>query len=583
MRYNTGIHCTHPGGNMPRALLTALCSSALVIAGTIAAQQSDDPMTLAQQAGQALEAKRYSEAAGLYERVAAMLPRNISVRIALARALAAGGNHDGAIEELRTVADSGLRFDPDDPAFAGLKATPRFDRLVALMRSRTAPILRSETAFLLEKDLIPENIAWDSRTGNFYIGSMYKAKIDRISADGMTTPFVLPRRDGLWGVLGMKIDPARRELWANSCNIDRPPLMEPHPATAGQAAIFRFDLDSGKLIAKYPGPHGSKDRPFCFNDLVLAPNGDVYATSGPDGIFRVARGESEAKIFVSPDSGFFNGIAIEPDGRFLYGASHLEGIVRYDTASKSRTVLSVPPGVTLGAIDGLYFHEESLVGVQGSDPRRVVRAWLDRERRRVTRFAVLEQDHPLYDYPLTGVVVGNDLYYVAGSGLRSFEDGKILPMDRLKETVILRLPLELPPNPGVADEEARRSLLAMHEQEVRAHFERNAAWLGETTDDSFVSATGGKIFHSTGKETASFFERYFEDATYLEYENLEEPIVRLSDDGSMGWIISRTKVRRVTRPVSGSESERSFVYAGVMIYQRQNGEWKRVANASTFE
>ncbi len=569
-------------------LRTLLVSLVLVTAFTPAATGEEKPATenpieLSQRAGKEYEQGRFIEAADLYRRVLNVLPRTVSTRLALSRALVRAGRVDDALRELATATDFGMRFDEHDAAWDTVRSDPRFQKLAGLMRARTAPIIRSETEFLLEKDLIPENIALDAKGGNFYVGSMYKSKIVRVSASGEVSDFIPSRRDGLWGVLGMKIDPSRRELWANSCNIDSPPMEVPHIPTKGQAAIFRFELDSGKLIAKYPGPHGSAERPFCFNDLVLVPNGDVYATAGGDGLFRLRAGSQSVEQFVPPDGSWFNGITMTPDGRTLFAASHFDGVVGFDIATKKRTLIDVPHGATLGAIDGLYFHEGSLIGVQGSDPRRVVRAWLSDDMSRVTRFAVLEQDHPLYDFPLTGTIVGNDLVYVAGSQLRSFADGKIWPIGKLKDTVILRLPIDLPPNDQVAGDDAMRSLLKMHAEEIRSHFERDAAWIGDTTGETFVSASGGKIQRSGSDDVRRFFERYFDGAEYLEYENLEEPVVRLSDDGSMGWVLSRTKVRRVVRSAEGPDTERNFVYAGIMIYQRHNGAWKRVANASTFE
>jgi hypothetical protein len=61
---------------------------------------------------------------------------------------------------------------------------------------------------------------------------------------------------------------------------------------------------------------------------------------------------------------------------------------------------------------------------------------------RVTRLAVLEQEHPESDIPLTGVIVGDDLYYVARSQLRAFDGKTIWPDEKLKESIIVKLPLE---------------------------------------------------------------------------------------------------------------------------------------------
>ena len=485
-----------------------------------------------------------------------------------------------ALARLEAIVAHGIRFNPADAAWDSLREDPRFKSLESEMRARTAPLVRSTTAFLLEKDLIPENIAHDLKAGSFFVGSMYKAKIIRIAPDGNVSDFVPSRRDGLLSVLGMKVDAERRELWAVAGNfVDSPPMQTPDPASHGKGAIFRFDIDTGVLKGRYEGPGGSAKEPMTFNDLVISPGGDVYATAGPRGIWRLRRDADAVEPFIEPKGSAFNGIAITPDGKSLFAASHREGVLKVDIPTRKSVLVEVPRNVTIGGIDGLYFHEGSLVGIQnGTNPQRVVRAWLNPEMTRVTRFVVLEQDHPLWDIPLTGTIIGDHLYYVARSQLRAFEKGVIWPADRLKETVILELPLE-PPGPAAVDlEETRRSLLDMHRREIRAHLDRDAAWIGDTTSDEMITVNGGKIARVTRESVRDFFNGYFEGADYLQYDDAEPPIVAVSDDGSMGWIISRTRVRRTQKG-----AERSFVYAGIMTYQRRGRDWIRVANVSTFE
>src|SRR5688572_8972166 len=262
----------------------------------------ENPAIVAQRASEAYAAGRHEEAAGLYRELRRPLPRAVSARLQYARAVARTGRGDEALAQLGEAVDFGVRFDSADAAWNTLRSDARFTRLESRMRSQTAPLARSETAFLLEKDLIPENIAWDPKSGAFYVGSMYKAKIIKVAPDGAVTDFIPPRRDGLLSVLGMKIDPEKRELWAIAGNfIDSPPLEVADPATHGQGAIFRFHLDSGKLIRKYPAPGGSAAEPMWFNDLVLAPNGDVYATAAGRGVWRLRAGADAVEPYVSSD------------------------------------------------------------------------------------------------------------------------------------------------------------------------------------------------------------------------------------------------------------------------------------------
>jgi hypothetical protein len=79
------------------------------------------------------------------------------------------------------------------------------------------------------------------------------------------------------------------------------------------------------------------------------------------------------------------------------------------------------------------------------------------------------------------------------------------------------------------------------------------------------------------------FTGYFRDAKYYEWDDVEEPIIRISNDASMAWMITRTRVRRVQKKADGAEQEEKFVYAGIMTYEKRDGRWVRVANVSTAE
>ncbi len=71
-----------------------------------------------------------------------------------------------------------------------------------------------------EKDLLPESIAYDATNGDFYIGSTRKGKIVKVSKDGTISDFVQSKQDGLWMIIGMKIDSERRILWVCSSGGD---------------------------------------------------------------------------------------------------------------------------------------------------------------------------------------------------------------------------------------------------------------------------------------------------------------------------------------------------------------------------
>ena len=138
---------------------------------------------------------------------------------------------------------------------------------------------------------------------------------------------------------------------------------------------------------------------------------------------------------------------------------------------------------------------------------------------------------------------------------------------------------QLPVDP----EKEKAELLRAHRADREAHFRTDVDLLQERTPEVLIAVSRGKIHRSSRAASRKQFAEYFRGATYFEWDDLEEPIVRVSKDGSMAWMITRIRVRRVQKDSSGTEHEEKFVYAGIMTYEKREGKWMRVANVSTFE
>lgn len=134
-------------------------------------------------------------------------------------------------------------------------------------------------------------------------------------------------------------------------------------------------------------------------------------------------------------------------------------------------------------------------------------------------------------------------------------------------------------------EKAKEELLAIHVNARRAHFatDANALMANANHAEPFIRVSNGAVQHISREAIRQDFEQYFKNATYYEWDDLEPPIVQVSQDASMAWMITRTKVRRTQTDEAGVQREQEFVYAGIMTYEKQDGQWVRTANVSTFE
>lgn len=303
---------------------------------------------------------------------------------------------------------------------------------------------QSRVAFKIgERDLIPEGIAYDPRARIFYVGSTYKRKIVSVDEKGVARDFTGEGQEGLLGALGMKVDPKRRLLWVVSSNAGGTmPGKGLGRDCLGCSAVFKYDLRAGRLIKKYV--LGNKPDVHFLNDLTINSRGDAFITDTVTGdIYLISRRKDELELFVSLGrQAFPNGIDLSGDGTHLFVAAD-GGIRAVSLRDKRSRALKLPDGVSPVVIDGLYFYKGGLIAIQPfADRRKVVRYSLDEGANAVTKVEVIEPEHPLFNQPTTGVIVGQDFYYIANSQLQFFRsiykpDGAF-DKGRLLDVVVLR-------------------------------------------------------------------------------------------------------------------------------------------------
>ena len=61
------------------------------------------------------------------------------------------------------------------------------------------------------------------------------------------------------------------------------------------------------------------------------------------------------------------------------------------------------------------------------------------------------------------------------------------------------------------------------------------------------------------------------------------PIVRISKDGSLGWLIAQVSAAGVQADAGGQEKPVAFTSAWIELYEKQNGRWVAVGNVSNFK
>jgi hypothetical protein len=285
-----------------------------------------------------------------------------------------------------------------------------------------------------ERDIIPEGIAYDPAGKSFYLSSIHKNKIIKISETGVVSDFIKSGQDEFLEGLGMKVDAAGR-LWA--CN-----STPEHDTVRKVANIHVFDTKSGSLVKKFQLNDGKKH---LFNDLYITATGDVYITDSEGGGLYLIRNNSDQLEEFIPNGRLHypNGITSNPEETVLY-VSTASGLGIVSVNLKTKEVNPVEAKYRIIGLDGLYRYKQRLIGIQNAFfPESIMQYTLSSAGTAITKIEFLTMGDAGFDIPTTGVIVGDEFYFIGNSQLFQLigNKGKIKNPSALNETLIMKIKL----------------------------------------------------------------------------------------------------------------------------------------------
>ena len=421
-----------------RLLVLAFCLAHLPAAPAWAQADVAAAQIHLREAGQAYREGDFIGFTNSLETALDLNPASLATRYNLACAYARTDRNDEALRLLQGLVDARVDYGMgDDPDLASLHGNAEFDEMLRTLDNNLQPVSASTHRFTLDQlGLIPEGIAIDQATSRTFLGSMRNGDIFVIDAAGQMSKFANVADHGKMAAIGLFVDVERKVLWAVGATFNLVEDFDPEaPARSG---VFGFNLTNGQLEHQYMADEPGNG----FNDVTVAPSGDLYLSGDAlsvvrDGSDVIQPVKSTQKIFGS------NGVAITPDGDRLFVTSYPVGIATVDLSNGETVWLEAPGGATLYGIDGLYWYEGDLVGVQnGVNPWRLVRLQLNKSQTAITNIRMIEFANENIT-PTTGAIVGDIIHYVGQGPQPEVIPGhfaeNLAPF--LGETIVMTAPL----------------------------------------------------------------------------------------------------------------------------------------------
>jgi len=126
-------------------------------------------------------------------------------------------------------------------------------------------------------------------------------------------------------------------------------------------------------------------------------------------------------------------------------------------------------------------------------------------------------------------------------------------------------------------------LRALHEKVMRAHRESNIEVLLEDEAADYIVASKGEISRPTIQQRRERLGAYLKASRFSDYRDLIEPIVSVSADSSMGWVVVQVSAKGKQLTKTGKEVPLKFVTAWIELYERRGEKWQRTGNISNFK
>lgn len=127
----------------------------------------------------------------------------------------------------------------------------------------------------------------------------------------------------------------------------------------------------------------------------------------------------------------------------------------------------------------------------------------------------------------------------------------------------------------------KEKILKLRDMQRTSHFEKNAESFVSRFSPEFISVNRGKVSRTDSAESVQIFQEYFDAVEFVKWDDLAEPEIRFSTDGSIAYVVT-SKIVELTYPADeGGYYEDKTEYAWMSVYKKMGGEWYIDAIAST--
>ncbi|MEQ1832496.1 MAG: hypothetical protein ABL977_05525, partial [Candidatus Eisenbacteria bacterium] len=115
----------------------------------------------------------------------------------------------------------------------------------------------------------------------------------------------------------------------------------------------------------------------------------------------------------------------------------------------------------------------------------------------------------------------------------------------------------------------RLQLLVLHESALRAHRRGDVEELLAPEVDTQLVVTRGRITRPDRAARRERFGSYFASTKFRHYADADSPVVRVSDDGTLGWVVARVHAEGTQQGADGKPVPLDVTWGWIELYEKR--------------
>lgn len=119
-----------------------------------------------------------------------------------------------------------------------------------------------------------------------------------------------------------------------------------------------------------------------------------------------------------------------------------------------------------------------------------------------------------------------------------------------------------------------KAILKLHNLQRDYHFNKDSISFANQLSKNFISVNKGIITKPEKRETISKYNSYFSSVEFVKWDDVTEPIIKFSEDGTLAYTIVDKVVKVTYKDDTGKKIEAQTHFAWTTIYKKYGNEWK---------